>query len=172
MEDALLIAQSEKLGDRYILPIKSMRACMMNIKIKNVQVIWTLHNLHYRVAETYAFTDLVTDSVRSVQSNTCGFQVHPVNVDLEVEINTKLAEYEDMFANLPEEGINNEFHASMVKLFNRLHDAHTFYVMFRVYFPVNFGSRMSADGHQVITLRYSESKLDPLGQLALAYLKV
>lgn len=185
MSDAKVLSPSKKLGTRYIMPLPSMRSCMQNVELTTVHAIWTLHNLHYGVAETYSFTDIVTNTTVSDQSNECMYKIHNVSVDLELAINTELAKYEELFASLSPQETNEQlaarrsaydFHAFLLKLFNKLHDAHTFYAtpfdMFRVYFPINFGSRMGPDGVQVVTLRTSLDKSSPLGQIALAYQNV
>jgi hypothetical protein len=157
---------------------------MENIKISHSNAIWTLHNLNFGVAETYSFTDIVTDTLSSSQSNTCNYKLHEVKVDLVGSIKRQLSTYNKLFAKMTPDQINaylNEerpaypFHSSLLKLLNKLHDAHTLYTtpydMFRVYFPVTFGSSM-VGGRQVITLRYSTEASSPFGRLAYVYQRV
>ena len=163
------------------MPLVSMRACMMNTKITHANAIWTLHNLHYGVAETYSFTDIATDSTRSIQNNVCNYRIHSVNVDLVETIRGQLADYNTLFSTMSTDETNQYlsqerpaylFHSNLLKMMNRLHDAHTLYStpfeMFRVYFPFNFGSKV-VDGNQVITLRYSTDSNSAIGRLVYVY---
>jgi hypothetical protein len=157
---------------------------MLNTKITHAHAIWTLHNLHYGVAESYSFTDLVKDTTASTETNACNHRVHPVKVDLVGEIRSDIAEYDRRFSTMTKEQIDAyllqerpayQFHKRLLVLMNKLHDAHTLYTtpytMFRVYSPINFGSKMIG-GQQVITLRTSSDPYDPLGRLRRVYERV
>ena len=159
---------------------------MSNTKISHANAIWTLHNLHYGVAESYSFTDLVKNTLASTQTNACNHRVHPMNVDLVGEIKSQLREYKTLFATMTKNETDAylvrerpayEFHKRLLVLMNKLHDAHTLYstpyTMFRVYSPINFGSIFDArNGQQKITLRASFDTNDPLGRLQSVYTRL
>lgn len=181
MSDAVLMGRSPISGDNYYMQLPTLRACMQNTTITHANAIWTLHNLHYGVAETYSFTDMVTDISKSVESNLCNYKLHQVSVDLKGDISSQLAAYNERFSTMSTEKVNEylnqerpayRFHSDLLRMMNKLHDGHTLYStpydMFRVYFPVTFGSKMVAD-QQVITLRYSTDSSQPLGRLAYVY---
>ena len=161
--------------------LDSLRACVLNTKISHANAIWTLHNLHFGVTETYSFTDIVTNSAAALETNTCRYTLHGVRVDLQASILSQIAAYNavlspkstsEINAYLSEERPAYEFHVALMRMMNQLHDAHTLYTtpydMFRVYFPVHFGSRMEA-GRQVVTLRYSADPATPIGRLAYVH---
>jgi hypothetical protein len=181
MSDAVLMGKSPTSGDSYFVKLPSMRACMLNTKITHANAIWTLHNLYYGVAETYSFTDIVTNTSLSVESNLCNYKLHKVSVDLMGSINSQIAFYKTLFSTMSTDETNRylslerpayDFHVGLLRMMNKLHDAHTLYStpydMFRVYFPINFGSKM-VGGAQVITLRYTADSSQPIGRLAYAY---
>lgn len=184
MLDAMKLGSSPTSGDSYYMRLPSLRACMQNAKISHANAIWTLHNLHFGIAETYSFTDISVDSAASTQTNACNYKLHAVKVDLVGAIKSQIALYnarltpmttEQVDAYLNEERPAYEFHAGLVRLMNKLHDAHTSYAtpfdMFRVYFPLNFGSRMEG-GRQVIYLRYSTDTATPIGRLAYVHRRI
>jgi hypothetical protein len=185
-KDAVLLGRPVTSGGSYFMPLQSLSACMRSTKISRANIVWTLHNLLYGLAETYSFTDIARDSLGSVESNVCNFKVHEVRVDLENDIRRELAQVNSLFDGKSKEEIDvllseelpaYDFHKSLVILLNRLHDAHTAYstpfTMYRVYAPVTFGSRLSADGSgQEIILRVNFSQEAPLGKLVSAYRKV
>ena len=183
-EDAVNLASSPTTGDSLFMPFPALRACIEATSMTNYQALWTLHNLRYGVAETYSFTDLVTDVSTSVHMNECNHRTHEVNVDITEGILGQIRvmnetmtpmtkEQQDQF--LAEERPAYPFHANLMRLFGQLHDAHTFYSspyeMFRVYFPINFGSKMVGN-KQVVTLRYSTNPTDPIGRIAYVYQRV
>ena len=185
LPDAVLLGRSPTSGNSYYMPLASMRACMMNTRISHANAIWTLHNMHFGIAESYSFTDLATGSLSSVHSNTCRHTVHPVEVDLVGEIVDQLASYNAILSTMSSDQVNAylleerpayEFHSNLLTLMNRLHDAHTLYTtpfdMFRVYSPISFGSKIGPSGSQQITLRMSFDTADPLGRLAYVYRQV
>ena len=75
------------------MPLDSLRSCVQNTKISHANAIWTLHNLYYGVGETYSFTDIVTNSAASVESNSCRYRLHDVRVDLPAAILSQIAAY-------------------------------------------------------------------------------
>jgi hypothetical protein len=171
----------------YYMSTEDMRKCLSRLEISHFDAIFTLHNLYYGIAETYSFTDIVTNTHRNGETdgNVCGYKIHKVEVDLIGALRTELREYNRKLSGKSVEKVNRflelkrpayEFHMSLVSLFNKLHDAHTFYSspfeMFRVFFPINFGSRMSSDGRQIVTLRTSQDKQHPLGRLVEVYKQV
>ena len=173
-----MLGHSPTSGDSYFMKPVDLRACLQSTKISHANALWTLHNLYYGVAETYSFTDIAVNSLNSVQNNVCGFKLHPVSVDLIGEISSQISDYNDVLSPLSENDVDAylaqerpayEFHANLLRMMNNLHDAHTLYAtpyeMFRVYAPLNFGSRM-VNGRQVITLRYTTNTADPVGRLA------
>ena len=165
-----------------LLPARDMVQCVYSITMNRGQALYTLHNLFYGVTETYSFTDIVTDSRQSVERNNCGYQIHPVHSDIATQIKVRLAQFMEEMA---EDGDDIEpfmreqmtawsFHEMLMTKFNDLNDAHTYYqspfTMFRMYVPVNFGSRMSEDGTvQTVYVRCSSDQRTPLGELAQAH---
>lgn len=177
------IVKKQKGGkETRLMSVKVAMECLNALEINHGQALYTLHNLYYGVTETYSFTDIVTNSLASEETNECGYKVHPVSVDLVGHIEKELEEYRSF---LPDDARHMRaflrrtrpaypFHASLMRVFNRLNDAHTYYQspfnMFRVYVPVNFGSRMSSDGtRQIVYLRSTGDSRTALGELAIAH---
>ena len=158
-------------GRTFYVKITNLRDCLSQLKINNYRALWTLHNLHFGITETYSFTDIATDSKMGDHKSECKHQVHDVKVDLRRTIRQKIVAYDTDFAGQTQlevqTGLNAyipafKFHQDLLQLFNQLHDAHTIYAppleMFRVFSPISFGSKMmDAAGKQVqvVTLRMS-----------------
>ena len=164
--------------DVYIMPVTRVRQCLLATRITHQDAIWTLHNMRHGVAETYSFTDIVMDTEKNPGTNACGHRVHKVEIDLVQSIRKELLQYnatisgmksrEEVNDFLAQERSAYAFHMSLVSLLNKLHDAHTYYQspydMFRVYFPISFGSRMEGE-EQVVTLRAPGDTNLELGRL-------
>ena len=161
------------------VPLSDMRDCLEEITMTRRAELWTLHNLYYGIAETYSFTDIVTDVSASQHTNKCRHPVH--ELDVKAELFAMRKKYNETLDGLaPQQRLGYlanpikayEFHSRMVALFNSLNDAHTYYaspfVNFTVLFPLTFGSRMQGD-QQVVTLRYSEVDTSILGSRAHVY---
>ena len=187
LHSAIRANPSARQSGSYFLLIRELRACLNSLRISNGDALWTLHNLRFGVAETYSFTDIMTDSVASVHKNERGHCVHSVQVDLVAEIDQMIAAYQSAIdpAKLDEYMKAAQpayaFHLSLAILMNRLHDAHTMYSMpfdmFKVYAPISFGSAMKeVDGEQkqIITLRMHlpNENTDPFSKLIHMYRQV
>ncbi|KAF4656970.1 hypothetical protein FOL47_008655 [Perkinsus chesapeaki] len=132
--------------------------------MSKLSALFTLHNLKYGVAESYAFTDMASGLNRSIQNNTCGFKLHDLDVDLKGFIDAQIKESSDILDPLTiDEQLNvlkedmkaAPFHFGLLREFNRLNDAHTRYIApfdpFFYVLPIRFNSRMDGS-NQVIKL--------------------
>ena len=59
------------LGDIYYTSITDLKKCLLGLKITNYKALWTLHNLHFGIAEAYSFTDIATEQGRSSRVALC-----------------------------------------------------------------------------------------------------
>ncbi|KAF4671944.1 hypothetical protein FOL47_001098 [Perkinsus chesapeaki] len=138
--------------------------CLNSLTITNFNALFTLHNLKYGVAETYAFVDVANGLQNSVESNNCGFKKHSVNVDLKGFLDNKIEEFsrvldgmtgDEQTAFFKERISSAPFHYSLQGELNRLNDAHTRYEPpfgdFQYILPIRFESSMQG-GAQVVTL--------------------
>jgi hypothetical protein len=180
--DAINMGATPTMGDSYFMKYPALKRCLDATQMTNYQALWTLHNLRYGVAETYSFTEIVTNVRASDESNVCGYQLHDLSLDISKTLLDEIRVFNETMEPMPEEERKAflaqsrpayPFHEKLMRLFNSLHDAHTFYSSpfdtFRVYFPVGFGSRLTEDGKQQVTLRYSTNPTDPIGRIAYVY---
>ena len=190
LHSAILSHHSVLQGDSYFLLIRDLRKCLDSLKISHGNALWTLHNLRFGVAETYSFTDIMTDSAASEHTNVCGHSVHSVQVDLVREIDNLIAVHQSALTHLNPIATDEYmratqpayvFHSKLTVLMNRLHDAHTMYSMpfdmFKVYAPISFGSEMkivSGKKKQIVTLRMHvpNENNDPFDKLVNMYRRV
>ncbi|KAF4651567.1 hypothetical protein FOZ61_010363, partial [Perkinsus olseni] len=142
--------------------------CLNSLTITNFNALFTLHNLKYGLTETYAFTDDANGLNKSIQSNTCGFKLHSLDVDIEEFIDDKIREFADVLDPMtPAERrkfysgsiIAAPFHFALQREFRRLNDGHlrydTPYGDLYYSMPILFNSHMR-NGAQVITLGFTE----------------
>ena len=167
-------------SDSFFMTTDTLLDCLWELEISYGKVLWTLHNLYYGVTETYSFTEMVKSTEDWFEANACWYRVHKVQVDLVQFLKDELKFFvnqiptdpTNMRAFMKQKTPAVRLHMELVRLFNQLHDAHTYYEaplhMFKAYFPVNFGSRMEGDD-QVITLRCSTDQNTGLGELAHAH---
>ncbi|KAF4656810.1 hypothetical protein FOL47_008740 [Perkinsus chesapeaki] len=138
--------------------------CLNSLTMSKFSALFTLHNLKYGVAESYAFTDMADGLNRSIENNTCGFKLHDLDVDLKGFIDAQIKAFSDILHPLTiDEQLNvlkedmkaAPFHFGLLREFNRLNDAHTIYLApfdpFYYVLPIRFNSRMDGN-NQVITL--------------------
>ncbi|KAF4734595.1 hypothetical protein FOZ62_022592 [Perkinsus olseni] len=147
---------------------EDVNKCLNSLTITNFNALFTLHNLKYGLTETYAFTDVANGLNKSIQSNTCGFKLHSLDVDIKGFIDDKIREFADVLDPMTpaerrkffSESIPAApFHFALQREFSRLNDAHTLYfspfIDFYYVLPIRFESRMR-DGAQVITLGFPD----------------
>ncbi|EEQ98875.1 hypothetical protein Pmar_PMAR012889 [Perkinsus marinus ATCC 50983] len=67
--------------------------CLNNLTITNFDALFTLHNLKYGLAETYAFTDIANGLDDSVEVDTCNLKLHSLDVDIDSFIDDRISEY-------------------------------------------------------------------------------
>ncbi|KAF4656969.1 hypothetical protein FOL47_008654 [Perkinsus chesapeaki] len=170
-----LCARLSRFGDRTILQERAsddilwgraddLSDCLNSLTITKFNALFTLHNLKYGVSESYAFTDIANGLNNSIESNTCGFQLHELDVDLKGLIDAQIRQFSvvlDPLSTDEQLNILNQdmqaapFHFGLLHEFNRLNDAHTRYTTpFQAFYyvlPIRFNSRMDGD-KQVITL--------------------
>ncbi|EER02371.1 hypothetical protein Pmar_PMAR014775, partial [Perkinsus marinus ATCC 50983] len=140
--------------------------CLNNLTITNFDALFTLHNLKYGLAETYAFTDIANGLDDSVEVNTCNFKLHSLDVDIESFIDDRISEYaaaldpmtlEERQRFFGESIPAAPFHFALQRQLSRLNDAHTRYdTPYRDFYfvlPIRFDSYMR-DGAQVVTLGF------------------
>ncbi|KAF4666501.1 hypothetical protein FOZ61_009646 [Perkinsus olseni] len=140
--------------------------CLDSLTITNFDALFTLHNLKYGLAETYAFVDIANGLNNSVESNICGFKLHPLDVDIKGFIDGKISEFADVLDPMTwaeqKEFLSKRipaapFHFALQAELNCLNDAHTLYGTpyrdFIYALPIRFNSHMR-DGAQVITLGF------------------
>ncbi|KAF4656971.1 hypothetical protein FOL47_008656 [Perkinsus chesapeaki] len=170
-----LCARLSRFGDRTILQEQAsvdflwgraddLSDCLNSLTTTKFNALFTLHNLKYGVAESYAFADIANGLNNSIESNTCGFQLHELDVDLKGFIDAQIGQFSvvlDPLSTDEQLNILNQdmqaapFHFGLLHEFNRLNDAHTRYITpFQAFYyvlPIRFNSRMDGD-KQVITL--------------------
>ncbi|KAF4686368.1 hypothetical protein FOZ60_005337, partial [Perkinsus olseni] len=126
--------------------------CLNSLTITNFNALFTLHNLKYGLTETYAFTDVANGLNKSIQSNTCGFKLHSLDVDIKGFIDDKIREFADVLDPMTSGGAKK-------REFRRLNDGHlrydTPYGDFYYFLPILLNSHMR-NGAQVITLGFAE----------------
>ncbi|KAF4735090.1 hypothetical protein FOZ63_032994 [Perkinsus olseni] len=138
--------------------------CLYSLRMTRFDALFTLHNLRYGLTENYAFTDIANGLNESIQSNTCGFKLHSLDVDIRGFIDGKIKEFADVLEPmtlaerkkfLSESIPAAPFHFALQREISRLNDAHTRYdAPYRAFFyelPIRFNSYMRS-GAQVVTL--------------------
>ncbi|EER18120.1 hypothetical protein Pmar_PMAR009146 [Perkinsus marinus ATCC 50983] len=147
---------------------EDVNECLETLTITNFDALFTLHNLKYGLSETYAFTDIANGLKNSAQSNTCGFLLHDLDVDIKSFFDKRIEEYSRILKGLnysEQKSFLGEsipattFHLPLQRELNRLNDAHTRYEApftdFYYVLPIRFDSRMQ-DGMQVVTLGFPD----------------
>ncbi|KAF4716996.1 hypothetical protein FOZ62_020684, partial [Perkinsus olseni] len=138
--------------------------CLYSLRMTRFDALFTLHNLKYGLTENYAFTDNANGLNQSIESNTCGFKLHSLDVDIQRSIDGKIKEFADVLEPmtlaerkkfLSESIPAAPFHFALQREISRLNDAHTRYdAPYRAFFyalPIRFDSHMR-NGAQVVTL--------------------
>ncbi|KAF4666112.1 hypothetical protein FOL47_004271 [Perkinsus chesapeaki] len=149
--------------------MEDVNRCLSLLTTTNFNALFTLHNLKYGVAETYAFADLVNGLNNSIESNNCGFKKHSLNVDIKSFIDNKIeriASELDKLSDAEQMAFLREslpavpFHLELLKELNRLNDGHTqYFTPFQDFFyvlPIRFESTMRG-GSQIVTITIMES---------------
>ncbi|KAF4657714.1 hypothetical protein FOL47_008324 [Perkinsus chesapeaki] len=168
LENRTTDAQKDYLWGR----ADDLNECLNSLTISNIYALFTLHNLKYGVAESYAFTDIADGLNRSIESNTCGFKLHDLgDVDLKGFIDRQMRNFSDTLNTLSKEGQRQflnmtieaaPFHFAIQREFNRLNDAHTMYITpfeaFYYVLPIRFNSHMDGD-EQVVTMKLVDYSL-------------
>ncbi|KAF4652322.1 hypothetical protein FOL47_011144, partial [Perkinsus chesapeaki] len=159
--------------------------CLNSLTISNFNALFTLHNLKYGVAETYAFVDVANGLQNSVESNNCGFKKHSLDVDIKGFLDEEIEEFasvldrmtgDEQKAFLRESIPSAFFHFPLQREFSRLNDAHTLYFPpfgdFVYILPIRFGSSMQG-GAQVVTVnitRFADPRyVEVYGEAAITH---
>ncbi|KAF4652325.1 hypothetical protein FOL47_011147 [Perkinsus chesapeaki] len=144
--------------------------CLNSLTITNFNALFTLHNLKYGVAENYAFADVANGLQNSIESNSCGFKKHSLDVDIKDFLDNRIRDFAGVLGKrsgdeqkklLQKTIPSASFHFALQREFNRLNDAHTLYFPpfdgWAYGLPIRFESNMK-EGTQVITMN-----ITPLG---------